>query len=125
MIRAALIASLLTAAVAAGFAFGRSSAPSRARPVPVCGTACSSAYRAIAATLPHDSSNTLARNILAADGFDYARLSRALHVPSGAQLRRQWRRRCRATFPADPERVSACYRLILSSTYRYLDEPRS
>lgn len=85
-----------------------------------CGAPCAAAYRAIARALPRDRADTLARSILATPGFDYRRLALALGIPTTAQLRADWRRRCNAQFPDDRARAAACYALILTSTYRRL-----
>jgi hypothetical protein len=105
-----------------GFAAGHGSAPSAAARTSMCGTRCAAAYTAIARALPADRAAGLAHAVLTTPGFDYGRLARALGVPTNAQLRAQWRRRCDARFPEDSASANACFRLILPSTYRYLDE---
>jgi hypothetical protein len=92
-------------------------------PVSTCGTPCTAAYSAIARALPADGTAGLARAVLATPGFDYGRLARTLGIPTNAQLRAQWRRRCDARFPDDRRSANACFRLILPSTYHHLDEP--
>lgn len=56
-----------------------------------CGLPCRAAYRAIARALPHDSTNAVARAIVRTPGFDYAELSRALGVPTAAEIVSRWR----------------------------------
>jgi hypothetical protein len=118
----AFICSLVLLVVALAVGYGRRSAAA-APATSTCGPPCVAAYRAIARALPEDRSGNLAHAILAVPGFDYRRLARALRIPTPAQLRVQWRRRCDALYPTDPRRASRCYRLILSSTYRDLDAP--
>jgi hypothetical protein len=79
---AALLALLALAVARSGPA-----AATRAAPALECGAACVSAYAAIATALPGDRANVLARAILDTPGFDYARLARALHVPTTRELR--------------------------------------
>jgi hypothetical protein len=108
--------------VGVGLALRASAAPAAA-PGPTCGAPCAAAYSAIARALPADGGHRLADALLATPGFDYGRLARALGIPTNAQLRVQWRRRCGTLFSDDRRSANACYRLILPSTYRYLDEP--
>jgi hypothetical protein len=105
-----------------GFAFRPVGAPAGA-PTSTCGASCAAAYSAIARALPADRADGLARAVLATPGFDYGRLAHTLGIPTNAQLRAQWRRRCDARFPDDRRSANACFRLILPSTYRHLDEP--
>lgn len=127
--RRLLLASTLAAVLAgAGWAAGRTSVaaakPERAASATAasaCGTPCQAAYEAIAKALPDDRGNSLARAILRTPGFDYPALSRALHIPTLAQIDAQWRRRCNTIFPDDRRLADACYRMILPSTYRHLD----
>ena len=112
----------LLVGVGLGLALRPGSVPA-ASPRSTCGTSCAAAYSAIARALPADGATGLAHALLATPGFDYGRLTRALHIPTAAQLRADWRRRCDARYPDDRASANACYRLILRSTYRYLDEP--
>ena len=112
------LALLLGAGVARAVGPGGSRAAAQRS---TCGTSCVAAYRAIARALPRDGTESLAHAIATTPGFDYARLSRALRIPTAAQLRADWRRRCSAWFPDDPSGAGACYRLILPSTYRRLE----
>ena len=110
----------LLAGFGSGIALRPASAPAVAR-ASTCSARCAAAYSAIARALPADRTAGLADAVLATPGFDYGRLSRALGVPTNAQLRAKWRRRCDALFPDDRPGANDCYRLILPSTYRYLD----
>ena len=96
-------------------------APAASAPA-ACGPSCLAAYRVIARALPQDRTEQLARAITATPGFDYGRLARLLRIPTTAQLRARWRRRCDALFPGDRTSADRCFALILPSTYRYLDE---
>lgn len=101
----AILAVALTASVA-------SAAPSAARRQQ-CDLPCRAAYTAIARALPQDRENTLASAILSTPHFDYLQLTKAMHVPTLAQVRRRWRRYCNAHFPADRRAALACFELIL------------
>ena len=117
-----VLALLVGVGLGLGLGFRPGSAPA-ASPRSACGTPCAAAYTAIARALPADGSEGLADAVLATPGFDYDRLSRALGIPTNARLRAQWRHQCDARFPDDPRNASVCFRMILPSTYRYLDEP--
>jgi hypothetical protein len=117
-----VIALLVGVGLGLGLGFGPAGAPA-ASPRSACGTPCAAAYSAIARALPADGTEGLAHAVLATPGFDYDRLSRALEIPTNTQLRSQWRHECDARFPDDRRAANACFRLILPSTYRYLDEP--
>jgi len=78
-----------------------------------CGTGCQAAYRIVASALPADRTNVLARAILATPNFDYARLARALRIPTIPQIKAQWREWCNRTFPSSEALQRLCFRLIL------------
>jgi hypothetical protein len=119
-----VISCVLALSVGLGTGFvSRPGATPAGLPASTCGVSCAAAYSAIARALPADRAAELTRAVLATPGFDYGRLARTLGIPTKAQLRAQWRRRCDARFPDDRRRANACFRLILPSTYRYLDEP--
>jgi hypothetical protein len=109
VVAAATAANRLTAAGPHATADAPASSVART----ACGPSCRSAYAAIARALPHDRANMLAHAILGTPGFDYLQLARALRIPTVAEIRAQWRRRCQARFPRDPGKARACYRLIL------------
>jgi hypothetical protein len=100
MLRAPLAAALVIALAATGaWAAGRSSAGTARTGIHPqhtatrsCGPTCLRAYDAIAKALPGDRGNVLARAILSTPGFDYPQLSRALHVPTQAEILALWRR---------------------------------
>jgi hypothetical protein len=119
--RRVTISCIVALLVGAGVArtLGQAGTPTASAPRS-CGTPCAAAYRAIARALPRDRADTLAQSILATPGFDYRRLAQALGIPTAAQLRADWRRRCNARYPDDRARAGACYALILASTYRRL-----
>jgi hypothetical protein len=103
------------AAVAAGLALALCAAASSdaGGPSSMCNGACRAAYAAIARAFPHDTGNALAPAIVKTPGFSYRELERALHVPSGAQIRTEWRRECNARFPTSQAKAAWCFRLIL------------
>lgn len=110
----------LLAAAAGGLLFdryaldgagGRHASAASGPPRP-CGQPCAAAYHAIAEALPNDRDNELARAMLHTPHFDYQELSRALHVPTIAEIRSQWRRYCHARFPDQPRVEEACVRRI-------------
>ena len=57
----------------------------------LCSSGCRAAYAAIARALPHDRTNELARAIVHTQGFDFVALSRALDVPTSAQIMSRFR----------------------------------
>lgn len=91
--RLTITAIAATAALAApAFVRGDAAGAAGAQREPAaCGTSCRAAYRAIAAALPHDQRNVLARAVVRTPGFDYAELSRALGVPTAAEIVGRWR----------------------------------
>jgi hypothetical protein len=112
-------ATLACALSAGGWAAGRyiaRPAPPAQGPAAIssraCGPTCRAAYQAIAEALPHDRDNYLARAILATPGFDYLQLTRALHVPTIARIRAQWRRYCQSRYAGDPRTSAICVRMI-------------
>lgn len=116
---------LVAVLVVGGWAVGRATATAHAStpgqaPTAVgssrsCARTCTAAYRVIAEALPHDQ-GALARAILRTRDFDYLQLDHALHVPTIAQIRAQWRRYCRARYPGDPRDAAVCIRMIDSWT---------
>jgi hypothetical protein len=117
-----IAATIALAAVAAATAATRltaagphatADAPASSVARTACDPSCRTAYAAIARALPRDRGNVLAAAILATPGFDFLQLARALRIPTVAEIRAQWRRRCQARFPHDPRLARACYRLIL------------
>jgi hypothetical protein len=86
-----------------------------AAPETQCGRPCVAAYQAIAEALPHDRNNHLAHAILGAPGFDYLQLARALHVPTIARIRADWRRYCESRYPGNSRALAICVRMIDSS----------
>jgi hypothetical protein len=117
-----VIALLVGVGLGLGLGFRPAGAPA-ASPRSTCGMPCAAAYSAIARALPAAGAEGLAHAVLVTPGFDYDRLSRALGIPTNAQLRARWRHECDARFPDDRRSANVCFRLILPSTYRYLDEP--
>jgi hypothetical protein len=116
MSRKTLLLSLALVLGASAFAFedqvGRAhAAPTSA--VPSCSQACRAGYQAIARALPRDRANVVARAIVRTSGFSYPELSRALGVPTGAQIRARWRASCEARFPKNPATVATCDREIV------------
>ncbi|HZT17107.1 MAG TPA: hypothetical protein VFA19_14300 [Gaiellaceae bacterium] len=89
-----LLAIALGAAIAFAVALsphGRAGAANAPRHVAPCAAACRAAYRAIARALPRDASNALAPAIVRTRDFSYPELTRALHVPTTAQILARWR----------------------------------
>lgn len=78
-----------------------------------CGESCQAAYRIVASALPGDRTNVLARAIVATPNFDYARLTRALRIPTVPEIKAQWRAWCNSTFPGSAELQRFCFQLIL------------
>jgi hypothetical protein len=78
--------TVATVVVVLAVAWSVPAGATRAAPSRGCGAACVSAYAAIATALPGDHGNVLARAILGTPGFDYAQLSRALHLPTMREL---------------------------------------
>jgi len=116
----------------AGWALGRdafpagvsgSVTPAHAASPRSCYRTCTAAYRAIAEVLPHDHDNRLARAIVHTPGFDYAKLSRLLRIPTVSHVRAQWRRNCLKRFPTYSQEAAACIRMIDSWTPLSLPTP--
>ena len=118
--RRTTIACTVAVIVAVGLVHALSGAGPPPATASGCGPSCRAAYRVIARALAEDGTVSLARAIAAAPGFDYGRLARVLRIPTAAQLRAQWRRRCDVLYPGDRDAADRCFALILPSTYRYL-----
>jgi hypothetical protein len=131
---AALAATALAAAlVASGWALAQTGLGTAPRPqpqapglsAPTCARTCKAAYSAIAAALPHERGELLARAIVTTPGFDYLQLARSLHIPTRAQIHAQWRRSCLERFPSSSQAATACIRMIDSWTPIPLPAPPS